>query len=135
MLSCAFCLTTGEHIYSHGPSIHSLLQGTFFLSAGLRAGQAGHAIIQISEHYFYKQLKERRRQMLPDVEDHFTSIQYLLASPFIDIHQIESRSVLTCHMAPRGILRSLKAFTITEIELKLMAAAAIIGLSNNPKIG
>jgi len=28
-----------------------------------------------------------------------------------------------------------KAFAITDTELKLMAAAAIIGLSNNPNIG
>jgi len=28
-----------------------------------------------------------------------------------------------------------KAFPITETELKLMAAAAIIGLSNQPKVG
>jgi hypothetical protein len=32
-------------------------------------------------------------------------------------------------------LRNLKAFEITETELKLIAAAAIIGLSNIPKNG
>ena len=48
-------------------------------------------MMQLTERYYYEQLKERRRQMLPDVEDHLTSIQDLLASPFIDIHQFESR--------------------------------------------
>ena len=32
-------------------------------------------------------------------------------------------------------LRSLKAFAMTETELKVMAALAIIGLSNNPNSG
>ena len=33
------------------------------------------------------------------------------------------------------VARSLSAFVITETELKLIAAAAIMGLSNNPKNG
>jgi len=33
---------------------------------------AGHSTTQITERYYYKQLEERRRQMLTDLGDHFT---------------------------------------------------------------
>ena len=33
---------------------------------------AGHSTIKITEKYYYKQLEERRRQMLTDLGDHFT---------------------------------------------------------------
>ena len=42
---------------------------------------------------------------------------------------------LTYETAHRLIRRNRSAFAITETELKLIAAAAIIGLSNQPKTG
>lgn len=35
----------------------------------------------------------------------------------------------------RGVVRSRRAFEMTETELRVIAAAAIIGLNSQPKIG
>jgi hypothetical protein len=44
-------------------------------------------------------------------------------------------SVKRRHVSYRGALRSRNALAITETELKLIAAPAIIGLSSSPKNG
>lgn len=42
---------------------------------------------------------------------------------------------LAAHRVQTSDVRSLRAFAITDTELKLMAAAAMTGLSSNPKKG
>jgi hypothetical protein len=48
---------------------------------------------------------------------------------------IRERRVLLPPPQPRSTLRRRRAFAITETELKLIAAAAIIGLRRIPKTG